>query len=240
MNELQVKFKRQIDEMVAACHRSASLGYVHSQGGNLSYRVEENTVLITPTKVYKGDIEFDSICVVTMDGKTLYAPQGGKPTGELPFHLRILGRRPDLNALVHAHPPILTGFAIAGGDVLSRPFLPEPVLEVGPMVMVPYGEPLSEQLAQNFDAAVERSNGFLMENHGALMASTQGVKRALELLEMMEAAARSVLVAHMLGGLKTIPREEVANLDRTLRTRGMAFPGKPGVVGSLVDLMFDE
>lgn len=239
MNELQLKFKAQIEEMTAACRRSAALGYVHSQGGNLSYRVDENTVLITPTKVYKGDIAFDGVCVVTLDGRTLYAPAGGKPTGELPFHLRILRRRPDLNALIHAHPPILTGFAIAGGDMLSRPFLPEPVLEVGPMVTVPYGEPLSEQLARNFDEAVERSNGFLMENHGALMGSDQGVKRALELLEMMEAAARSVLVAHLLGGLKTIPREEVANLDRTLRTRAMKFPGRPGAVDSLVDLMFD-
>jgi L-fuculose-phosphate aldolase len=92
--------------------------------------------------------------------------------------------------------------------MLSRPFLPEPVLEVGPMVMVPYGEPLSEQLARNFDEAVERSNGFLMENHGALMGSYQGIKRALELLEKMEAAARSVLVAHLLGGLKTISRRK--------------------------------
>jgi L-fuculose-phosphate aldolase len=108
------------------------------------------------------------------------------------------------------------------------------------MVMVPYAEPLSDELARNFDEAIERSNGFLMENHGALMGSTEGIKRALELLEMMEAAARSVLVAHMLGGFKAIPRDEVANLDRTLRTRGMAFPGRPGVVGSLVDLMFDE
>lgn len=240
MNELQKRYEPQIEEMVAACRRSAALGYVHSHGGNLSMRVDENTVLITPTKVNKGDIVFDSICIVDMDGKALYAPSGGKPTGELPFHLRILNRRPDLRALVHAHPPILTGFAIAGSDVLSQPFLPEPVLEVGPMVMVPYAEPLSDELARNFDEAIERSNGFLMENHGALMGSTEGIKRALELLEMMEAAARSVLVAHMLGGFKAIPRDEVANLDRTLRTRGMAFPGRPGVVGSLVDLMFDE
>lgn len=241
MTTLQQQYQAQIIELVNTCHRAAQLGYVHSQGGNLSMRVEEDIVLITPTKMYKADVTFDDICIVTMEGLTLYAPEGGKPTGELPFHLRILGRRPDLKALVHAHPPILTGFAIAGGHFLEKPYLPEPVLEVGPMVMVPYAEPLSEELALRFDEAVEKSNGFLMENHGALMGSTEGVRRALQLLEMMEAAARSVLVAHMLGGAKTLSKADVENLNRTLKTRGQQLPGAVGAVSSLVDLMlFDE
>jgi len=240
MNELQKKYAAQIEEMVNACHRCCQLGFVHSQGGNLSMRVAEDVVLITPTKRYKGDIQFDDICIVTMQGETLYAPQGGKPTGELPFHLRILNRRDDLRSLVHAHPPVLTGFAITGKDILRQPFLPEPVLEVGPMIMVPYAEPLSDELAEMFDEAIEKSNGFLMENHGALMSSGEGIKRCVELLEMMEAAAKSVLIATMLGGVKPIPKEDVANLDRTLKTRNMPFPGRPGTVTSLIDLMFDE
>jgi L-fuculose-phosphate aldolase len=239
MQEIQAKFEKQINDMVKACRRCSEAGFVQSQGGNLSQRMPGGLVLITPTMKAKGDIGFDDICVVTGDGKTLYAPAGGKPTGELPFHLRILAKRPDVNAVVHAHPPVLTGFAIHGGDWLRRPYLPEPVLEVGPMVLVPYAEPLSEELAQAFDAVIDRSNGFLMQNHGALMCSTVSALRAQELLEMVEAQAKSLLVAIMLGGARELPREDVGNLDRTLKTRGLPMPCKPGEACGLIELMFD-
>jgi L-fuculose-phosphate aldolase len=137
---------------------------------------------------------------------------------------------------VHAHPPILTGFAIAGGDWLQKPFLPEPVIEVGPMIMVPYAEPLSEQLAKNFDAVIMKSNGFLMENHGAVMVSPEGVWRAIEFLEMMEAAGKSILVAKMLGNPKPIPAADVKNLENVIRIRNMPMPGLPGVVKTLTDI----
>ena len=239
MTYIQKRFEKQIEEMVFTSNRCASLGFVQSQGGNISQRVGDGLVLITPTKVNKADIRFDDICVVTEQGQPVYAPAGGKPTGELPFHLRIMSKRPDIKAIVHAHPPILTGFAINGGDWLKRPYLPEPVLEVGPMVLVPYAEPLSEELAQSFDAAIHQSNGFLMQNHGALMCSIESAKRALELLEMVEAQAKSLLVAILLGGARPLPREDVANLDRTLKTRNQCLPCAPGAAASVADLMFD-
>lgn len=239
MQEIQAGFESHIHDMVKACRRCSETGFVQSQGGNLSQRVPGGLVLITPTMKAKGDICFDDICVVTEEGKTLYAPEGGKPTGEMPFHLRILSKRPDIRAIVHAHPPVLTGFAIHGGDWLRRPWLPEPVLEVGPMVLVPYAEPLSEELARAFDAVIHRSNGFLMQNHGALMCSTASALRAQELLEMVEAQAKSLLVAIMLGGARELPREDVGNLDRTLKTRGLPLPCAPGAAGGLIELMFD-
>ena len=171
MNAFQEKYREQIEEIVKSANRIAEKGFVTSQGGNLSLRVDDNVILITPTKVAKESITFEDICAVDMDGKVLYAKPGRKPTGEWPFHTRILRNRPDVKGVVHAHPPILTGFAIAGGDWMQKPFLPEPVIEVGPMVMVPYAEPLSEELAERFDAVITKSNGFLMENHGALMVS---------------------------------------------------------------------
>ena len=239
MNELQRQYAPMIEELVEAAHRCAALGYVQSQGGNLSQRVGGGNVLITPTKRNKADLCFDDICIVTEDGRTLYAPEGGKPTSESPFHLRILQMRPDLNAVLHAHPPVLTGFAINGGDWLKRPYLPEPVLEVGPMVLVPYAEPGSDELAQAFDGVINRSNGFLMQNHGVLMTSVESVKRALELLEMVESQAKSLVVAIALGGARQLPKEDVNHLERTLRTRGLKLPGAPGAASGLIELMFD-
>ena len=236
MNALQTQFKSQIEELQLSANRLGDIGYVTSQGGNLSLRVDQDTVLITPTKVAKRSITFDDVCAVDMDGGIKFAAPGRKPTGEWPFHLRIMAKRPDVRGIVHAHPPILTGFAIAGGDLLQKAFLPEPVIEVGPMIMVPYAEPLSDELAYMFDAVIEKSNGFLMENHGALMVSWEGTYRALELLEMMEAAAISIMTAMQLGNLKPIPMADVMNLERVIRTRELPMPGLKGVVSSLADI----
>ncbi len=236
MTPFQKKYEAQIAELAKASNRLAEVGFVTSQGGNLSLRADENVVLITPTKVAKIAVTFEDICAVDMTGKVLYVKEGRKPTGEWPFHVRIMNKRPDVRGIVHAHPPILTGFAIAGGDWLQMPFLPEPVIEVGPMIMVPYAEPLSDQLAINFDAVIEKSNGFLMENHGAVMVSPESVWRAIEFLEMMEAAGKSILVAKMLGNTKTIPAADVKNLENVIRIRNMPMPGLPGVVKNLTDI----
>jgi len=236
MTPFQKKYETEIAELARAANRLAEVGFVTSQGGNLSLRADEDVILITPTKVAKSAITFEDICAVDRTGKVLHAKEGRKPTGEWQFHVRIMNKRPDVKGIVHAHPPILTGFAIAGGDWLQRPFLPEPVIEVGPMILVPYAEPLSEKLAENFDAVIEKSNGFLMENHGALMVSSEGVWRAIEFLEMMEAAGKSILVAKMLGNAKTLPAPDVKNLENVIRIRNLPMPGLPGVVKGLNDI----
>lgn len=236
MHTLQKLYEREIQEIVTAANRLAMLGYVASHGGNLSAHIEENVVLITPTKVPKRDIVFEDICIVTLQGGTLYAAEGRKPTSELPFHLRIFQRRPDLRAIVHAHPPVLTGFAITGDNTLCLPFLPEPAIEVGPMVMVPYALSGSDALAKAFDSVLDDSNGFLMENHGALMTNGEGVLRAVDLLEMMEGAAKSALVAKFLGGFKPLRDQDVDELEKGLVARGLPMPGKPGKNATLRDV----
>ena len=77
---------------------------------------------------------FEDICVIDLDGNILYAAEGKKPTGEWPFHTRIMKKRPDIKAIAPAHPPILTGFAIANNGMMEKPFLPEPIIEVGPIL----------------------------------------------------------------------------------------------------------
>ena len=81
MNDYQVKYKEQIQELVTACHRCGELNYVTSAGGNLSVRVDDNVLLITPTKTLKRTMRFEDICVIDLDGNILFAPEGKKPTG---------------------------------------------------------------------------------------------------------------------------------------------------------------
>ncbi|MEA1877708.1 MAG: class II aldolase/adducin family protein [Bacteroidota bacterium] len=238
MHELQEKYRIPIQKLARSSQQIAAKGFVTSQGGNLSYRVDDDVVLITPTKVPKANVQFEDVVIMNMKGKVLFAAEGRKPTGESPFHLDILNKRPDLKGLVHAHPPAITALALAHSNLLSRPLLPEPIIEVGPVLNVSYEEPLSQELADAFTPVLMKSNAFLMLNHGILICSTASVLRASELLEMIEATAHSAILATQTGSVNELSRDDVARLDRTLKTRNLPMPGAPGVNLSLIDMYF--
>ena len=235
MIDIKKRFEMQIREMIEACHRLGELGYVTSLGGNISYRVEDNVILITPTKTPKRTMQFEDICAVDSDGNTIYAPEGKKPTGETPLHTRIMKRRPDVSAVVHAHPPVLTGYAIAGNDILSKPFLPEPVLEVGPLLLVPYAEPVSNELADMFEPYIDNSNAFLMVNHGALICG-KSVFEAVEQLQMMECMAYSVLVSLLLGNAQPLSEAAMKGIDNVIAAHSLQPAGGTGKFQSVGQL----
>jgi len=238
MHELQELYRNQITELAEISVKCGRLGFVASHGGNLSMKAVPGIILITPTKVAKETIGFEDICIVDEDGKTIFASPGRKPTGETPMHTFIYRKRPDLKSLVHAHPPVLTGFAIAGDNVLERPILPEPCIELGPILSIPYAEPISQALANCFESVLPLSNAWLMKNHGITIGSDQGVARTLGLLQMAEAMAQSAVVARQCGGIKEISREEVENLSRVLAIRNLPCPGDPRRKHTLASLYF--
>lgn len=236
MNAMQEQHQAAIAAMVRASNRLAAKGYVSSHGGNLSWRIGAELVLITPTKVPKDELAFDDIVAVDMDGAVVFAAPGRRPTGEMPMHLHLYRKRPDLNAIVHSHPPVLTGFAIAHSDLLARPLLPEVVIEIGPVLSVDYAQPLSQALADAFDPVLDRSNAFLMRNHGVMVCAREGVDRALQFTEMLEGAAVSLATAVALGAVNSLTAAELRDLDEVLRIRNMALPGAPGRAKSLRDV----
>lgn len=236
MNELQEKYRAEIEELAEASRRLGELGYVASHGGNLSYRLDDDVMLITPTKVVKRRMTFEDIVAVKPDGSTLFVTPGRKPTSETPMHVRLYGLRPDIKALVHAHPPVLTGFSMARSDILARPILPEVIIEVGPILTVNYAQPGSEALAAGFDAVAAKSNAWLMRNHGIMIAGTEGIARTVDLLEMAESMAVGVAAGLAAGRIDEIPREEVEKLENTMSARNLARPGDPRVIKKLTDL----
>ena len=240
MDELQRKYRAEVEELVEASRRLGELGYVTSHGGNLSYKVAGDLILITPTKIVKRETSFDDIVFVGCDGSIVYASPGRRPTGETPMHTRLFKLRPDINGLVHAHPPALTGFAMSNSDALSKPLLPEPVIEIGPIIPVDYAEPISDALAAKFDAAAALSNAWLMKSHGVTICSTEGIMRAVDQLQMAESMAMSAATALSCGGLSEISKEEVQNLENTIRARNMTRPGDPRVIHSLTQMYFGD
>lgn len=219
------RFRRQIRDLAAASVRLGELGFASSRGGNLSCRADDGCLLITPTGFRKKEVRPEDILVVRPDGSTWEARPGLKPSSEAPAHMHIMRSRPDVQAIIHAHPPVLTGFALAGVDILSKPIHPELVIEVGPVINLDYTEPTSEKLAHQFDSVILSANAFLMGGHGVMICSPVGIERALELLEMLETIAFSAWVAMSVGKPKTIPAAELDALERIMRTRNLTMPG---------------
>jgi len=231
------KYAAEVREFVGVCKRLAQTQYVTSSGGNLAWRLEDDLLLITPTKLYKGDINVQDLVFIDMNGKTMEGEC--KPTGETPMYLKFFGLRQDVRSVIHCHAPHVCAMAISGGENwLMRPIFPETTIEVGPVPLVPYAEPLTERLAENFVPFLTKYNSFLMESHGLVTMSRGGIQETLMLVELLEMSAQSILLALGAGKIKELDRQAVSDLSNTMYTRGLPLFGAPGINASLEDLYF--
>jgi L-fuculose-phosphate aldolase len=233
------KYSDEVEEFIRVCKRLSDRMYVTSQGGNLSLKLEDNLILISPTCMCKSDIAEPDVVFIDLEGKTVEGTR--KPTGEMPMYLNFYRDRPDIKSVIHCHPPYTNAFAILKGtNWLMRPVFPETVAEVGPVPLVPYGEPLTQKLADNFAPFVQKYNAFLMESHGLTILSTAAICRTMQLVEILEISAISILQALAVGEVKELTREDVQNLENTMRTRNLPMIGAPGANTSMVDLYFPD
>ena len=219
------------------CHRLAARGYVTSQGGNLAWRVDDNVILITATRLPKGEHEARDVVFVDPSGRRLAGAR--EPTGELPIYVSFFRDRPDVRSIVHCHPPCCSALAISAGEnPLMRPLFPEVILEIGPVPLVPYATPLTQELADTFKPFLAKYNAFLMQNHGVILVSPHDLAWTCGLVEELEASADSVLRAQAVGELCEIPRDALVEMDRIMTIRSLPRCGAPGVNPSLLDLYF--
>lgn len=236
MTPILERYRNEIEEMVEVCIRDGELGYGASVGGNLSYRVEENLVLITPTKTPKRRITPEMMCAVDMEGNTVYAPEGKKPTGEAFMHLHIMRKRPEVKSVMHAHPPLCIGMSTSeeGKRAMMLPLIPEAMMLLGPVLTIPYAEPNAKALGYVFDPFVADANGFILENHGVVVVSDKCARDTIEYIQIMESMAQSVLAASIMGkSLLALTEEDMDGLDKVIRELDWSLPGQPGRYQSL-------
>ena len=152
--------------MALCCRQLAAHGLIAGRDGNLSVRLGANRVLVTPSGLIKSLLEPADMVEVDLSGKPLRRGVR-KPTSELDLHLRILRQRPDAQAVVHAHPPTATGFAVAG-EALDAFVLPELILLCGRVPLVPYGAPGSPELGERVERFIGEHDALMLANHGAV------------------------------------------------------------------------
>ena len=185
-------------------------GYVAANDGNISVRVGEGRLLITPSGVSKGRMTPDMLLVTNLDGTVI---EGNRhPSSEGKMHLEVYRGRPDVNAVVHAHPPVSTAFAVCRRG-LETPYLSELVAGLGQVPCTPSFAMLStEEVPQSVRPYLADHNALLLANHGAL-AWGGDLWEAFDRLETVEHTAKIVLNAQLLGGGIPLTEEEVVRLQ---------------------------
>lgn len=234
------KYQSEIKLFVDVCHRMAMRHYVTGYGGNLAWKLEDNVVLITPTMRNKGDVQPEDVVFINLDGETIEGNR--KPTGEKAMYLKFFKERPDIVSVLHCHAPNVGAFAIRKDENwLMRPFYPETITEVGPVPIVPYAEPLTQELADNFSPYIKKYNSFLMENHGLVTMSRDNIEWTFFNVELLEETAYSILMALAAGGeLKQVDKEGVRKLGNVMEARGIPLFGEPDAHASLEDAFYPE
>lgn len=207
-------------DMVEIGRRLHARAYVASNDGNLSARLAGDRLLATPKGVSKGFMTPDMMVVTDLDGRKVAG--GRDPSSELLMHLAVYRDRPEIAAVVHAHPPTATGFAVAG-IALDRAVLAEVVTTLGSIPIADYGTPSTQELADAVQKHVKAHDGLLLANHGALTLAGD-LFAAYYRMETVEHFARISLVARQLGRERLLSREEVLRLQALRGTYGIEAP----------------
>ncbi len=193
---------------------------VAANDGNISVKLNDNEFLCTPTGVSKGFMTPEYICKVDAEGNVIQANGNFKPSSEIKMHMRVYKHRPDVNAVVHAHPIYATSFAIAGIP-LTQPIMPEAVIALGCVPIAEYGTPSTDEIPDAVEKYLQYYDAVLLESHGALTYS-DSLLAAYHKMESVEFYAELLFKSRQLGGPKEFSEERVQQLYEIRRKFGMS------------------
>jgi L-fuculose-phosphate aldolase len=207
-------------DIVEVGRRMYARGYTASNDGNISVRLDAGRLLMTPKSVCKGFMDPAMMCITDLDGRKLAGERD--PSSEMQMHLEVYRQRPDVNAVVHAHPPVATAFAVAGIP-LDRAVLAEVVTTLGSVPIAEYATPSTKELPEAVRKYVKAHDGMLLANHGALTLGAD-LFSAYYKMETIEHFANISFVARMLGGERLLSKDEVLRLQGLRGMYGIASP----------------
>jgi L-fuculose-phosphate aldolase len=210
------------EEIVHVGRMMYDRGWIAGSDGNVSIRLDPERILATPTGVSKGAMHPQDLIICDLAGNKLSGER--ERTTEMPMHVAVYQDRPDIHAVVHAHPPTATGFAVAG-KALNQGILPELIVAFGSVPLADYGLPGTPALVEGMLPFIPKYNAILLANHGAV-AYDEDLAHAFGRMETVEHLARITLVAEMLGGAKLLPRTEIAKLFASRARYGVHVPNQ--------------
>lgn len=209
MNYFEVR-----EQICDVCHKMWLLGWVAANDGNVTVKLADGTYFATPAGISKSFITPEKLIHLNGEGEVLEALEGYGPSSELKMHMGCYKEREDVGAVVHAHPPTATGFAVAHLD-MDRYTMIEAVLSLGSVPVTPYATPSTQEVPDAIAPFLQEHDALLLENHGALTVGAD-LLTAFYRMETLELYAKISLTAHLLGGEKEIERK---NVDRLISLR---------------------
>src|SRR5919109_4007836 len=201
----QRQHRKEIVRLGGMLHGS---GFVAGTDGNLSVRLDRRRVLVTPTAMSKGMMRPSDLVIVDLEGHKLSGRRN--VSSEIAMHLLIYRLRPDVQGIVHAHPPTATGFA-AAGLALNEPLVCEVVIGLGSIPLAKYGTPGTPELTEALEPLVPQYDAILMSNHG-VVAYGVDLHHAYMKMETVEHFAQIALITHLLGRQEPLGTEELEKL----------------------------
>lgn len=202
------------EAMCDVCHKMWQLGWVAANDGNVSVKLEDGTFLATPTGISKSFITPEKLVHIDKDCNVLEGLEGYRPSSEIKMHLRCYEVREDVGAVVHAHPPVATGYAVAN-KALDEYSMIETVIAIGSVPVTPYGTPSTNEVPDAITPYLPEHDVMLLQNHGALSVGADLIT-AYYRMESLELFAKISLNAHLLGGAQELSSE---NIDRLISMR---------------------
>ncbi len=197
---------------------------VAANDGNISVKLDDHTILCTPTGVSKGFMTPDMLCLINDKGELIEDAGGYRPSSEIKMHLKVYEKRADVGAVVHAHPQFATSFAITG-QPLNAPITSEAVVLLGCVPLAKYATPSTEEVPQSIEPYLNDFDAVLLENHGALAWSTD-LTAAYMRMESLENYARLMYRTKQIGEAGEFSREQIEKLIEVRKKMGIngAYP----------------
>ena len=215
----EFEIKKQICEIGK---RIYDKGFIAANDGNISVKLNPNEYLCTPTGVSKGFMTTDMICKVDATGEVLQSKEGCRPSSEIKMHLRVYKERPDVNSVVHAHPPYATSYAIVGIP-LTEPIMPEAIIILGCVPIAEYGTPSTDEIPNAVAKYLQHYDAVLLENHGALSYAGD-LLAAYHKMESLEFYAQLLFISNQIGKPQHLNGQRIAQLYELRKKMGL--PGK--------------
>ena len=214
--------EKEIREQICEVGRRVWLkGWVASNDGNISMKLDDTQIITTPTGVSKGFMSPDMLVKIDMDGNVRSGYM--KPSSESKIHIEAYRQRDDIGSVVHAHPPVCTGYAVANIP-LDFKTLPEIIISLGSIPLAEYGTPSTTELSDSIKDLVKCHDAILLANHGAITLG-KDVMQAYYKMESVEHFATISLTAHQLGGMKPISTKNVQKLEEIRDQFGIKIGG---------------
>ncbi len=222
---MELSYMELREQICDVCHKMWLLGWVAANDGNVSVKLEDGTFLVTPTGMSKSFITPDKLVLIDKAANILEGLPGYRPSSEIKMHLRCYEEREDVKSVLHAHPPVATGYAVAN-KALDEYSMIETVIALGSIPVSPYGTPSTYEVPDAIAPYLGEHDAVLLQNHGALTVGADLIT-AYYRMETLELFAKISLNAHLLGGAQEISTE---NIERLIGMReGYGVTGKhPG------------